>query len=658
MTYLYGGNILRVDLSKGKISKEPTAPYASDFLGGRGINIKILYDEVPPGTDPLDPASPLIFGVGPVCGTPVPAPRTEVTAKSPENGFLGTSNFGGYFGPELKFAGYDNIIITGRADKPVYLWIHNDEVEIRDASHLWGKDTYETQEIIRSEVDPDAKTVCIGPAGENLVRFATIQHELGKAAGRTGMGCVMGAKNLKAIVVRGTKGVNLADPERYLAIAIELQEEMRNHPGVQLRQKLGHSYKQDMAMMRASKGQVPRPVFSCDLFFKYQPKIKRVGCFGCPTQCMDLYPVAAKGGGSINCALYVTPIYWVRNTDIELLLECSLMSQRYGIDNVASMALIAWLMELYENGVITAKDTDGIPMEWGSKEAILGMFKKIIYREGLGDVLADGFLPAIKKIGRDSEYYANQLKGVPLYDMHTAEEIVPDKGQALSMVVSSRGDTMKVRALTLEEEEITELAMLYDYGEKTLQYDDLKEGGKGAEWLKATREKIKKIAGTEKASLHEEYEGKPEITIYLEDGIIICDCLSTCKGSGVFLNYPFSEKYQAALFSAGSGVETSIDRLFEFAKRVKNLERAYCVREGMTRETDSLPKRFMDKPLKEGASKGAVLETSKFEEMKSKYYALRGWDIATGIPTRETLKQTGLGDVARDLEKRGKLPKK
>lgn len=217
---------------------------------------------------------------------------------------------------------------------------------------------------------------------------------------------------------------------------------------------------------------------------------------------------------------------------------------------------------------------------------------------------------------------------------------------------------MKVRALTLEEEEITELAMLYDYGEKTLQYDELKEGGKGAEWLKATRQKIKKIAGTEKASLHEEYEGKPEITIYLEDGIIICDCLSTCKGSGVFLNYPFSEKYQAALFSAGSGVETSIDRLFEFAKRVKNLERAYCVREGMTRETDSLPKRFMDKPLKEGASKGAVLETSKFEEMKSKYYALRGWDIASGIPTRETLEQYGLGYVARDLEKLGKLPEK
>ncbi|MFC1913346.1 aldehyde ferredoxin oxidoreductase family protein [Chloroflexota bacterium] len=658
MTYLYSGNILRVDLSKGKISKEPTAPYIADFIGGRGINVKILYDEVPPEVAPLDPASRLIFGVGPLCGTPVPAPRTEVTAKSPENGFFGTSNFGGFFGPELKFAGYDNIVIYGKADKPVYLWIHNDEVEIRDAAHLWGKDTFETQDIIRSEVDPDAKVACIGQAGENLVYFATIQHELGKATGRTGMGCVMGSKNLKAIVVRGTKGVDLADPEKYLSIAVELQDEMRNFPGVQLRQKTGHSYKQDMARMRATKDQVPKPVYASDLFFKYQSDIKRAGCFGCPTQCMDLYPIAAKGGGSFNCSLYVTPIYWVKSNDLELLLEISLLCQRYGIDNVTSMALVGWLMELYENGIITAKDTDGIPMEWGSKQAIEGMFNKMLNREGIGAVLAQGFRPAIKKIGHNSEYYANQLKGVPLYDMHYLKELVPDKGQALGMVMSSRGDTMKGRGLTLEAEEIEELAMLYDYGEKTLQYDELLEGGRGEAWLKEKKEQIKRIAGTEKAWEHDEYEGKPEIVIYIEDGITICDSVSSCKGSGVFLNYPFSENYQVRLISAGSGVDTSFAKLTEAAQRVKNIERAFNVREGMTRDMDVLPKRFMDTPLKEGPAKGAVLATDKFEDMKSKYYALRGWDIATGIPTRETLEKLGLKDVARDLEKRGKLPEK
>jgi len=648
MTYMYGGTILRVDLSKGKVSKEPTTSYSGDFLGGRGINIKILYDGVPPGIDPLDPASPLIFGVGPLCGTPVPASRTEVTAKSPETGFLGSSNFGGFFGPELKFAGYDHIVITGKADKPVYLWIYNDDVEIRDASHLWGKDTYKTQEIIRSEVDPDAKVACIGPAGENHIRFATIQHELRHGTGRTGMGGVMGSKNLKAIVVRGTKGVNLANPEKYLAIAIELQQEMRNHPGVQDKQKHGHSYEQDWWMIQAARGQVPRPVFSSDLFFKYQPKIKRVGCLNCPIQCMDLYPVEAKGGGAISCSLYIGALYWVRNTDIELLLECSLMAIRNGIDIISPMAIIAWLMELHENGVITAKDTDGIPMEWGSREAILGMFKKIINREGIGDVLADGILPAAKKIGRGSIEFANHMKGLPLYDINTPTDVVPDKGSALSMAVSSRGDLMKAHVAILGEEGMAEkVAMMY----AELTGDEQK----GIEGVAAARQRVKEIAGSERAALADEYEGKPKLAVFSEDLIIINDCLSTCKMTGSFLSFPFSEEYEAALFSAGTGVETSVDTLLKFAKRIKNLERAYNVREGVTREMDSLPKRFMDRPVQRGGST-SVLETSKFEQMKDKYYALRGWDIATGIPTRETLEQTGLGDVAQDLEKLGKLP--
>lgn len=653
MTYMYGGTILLVNLSEGKISKEPTTSYSDVFLGGRGINIKLLYDGVPPETDPLDPASLLIFGVGPLCGTPVPASRTEVTAKSPETGFLASSNFGGYFAPELKFAGYDNIAISGKADKPVYLWIENERVEIRDASALWGKNTYETQEIIRSEVDSEARVVCIGQAGENLVHFATVQHELRHGAGRTGTGCVMGSKNLKAIVVRGTKEVTLANPERYLSLAGELQQEMRKHPGVQIRQKYGHSFKQDAPRMRATRNQVPRPVFSYDLFLKYQPR--RSGCFGCPTQCQDLYPVEAKGGGAISCALYASALYGVRNTDIDLGLECSFLALRYGIDVVSSMHIISWLMELYEKGVITDKDTDGIPMEWGSREAIIGMFRKIVHREGFGDVLADGILPAAERIGRGAKDYANHMKGLPLYTGSTPESLIPEKGEALSMVMSSRGDTMRARTIELEEAHVKELAMLYDYGEQTLQYDEVKDGGRGAEYIETARQRVKQITGTEKAFLRDEYEGKPEFVAYSEDVIIINDCLGTCKMCSTFLDYPFNEKYQAALFSAGTGVETSEDMLFKFAKRVRNLERAYCVREGMTRETDSLPKGYMDHPIEQGDFKGAVLESSKFEEMKSKYYALRGWDIATGIPTRETLKQTGLGDVAQDLEKRGKL---
>ena len=645
MTYMYGGNILWVNLSEGKISKEPTASYSGDFLGGRGINIKLLYDGVPPGLDPLAPASFIIFGVGPLCGTQVPASRVEVTAKSPETGFLGSSNFGGSFGPELKFAGYDNIVVTGKADKPVYLWIYNDDVEIKDASHLWGKDTYETQEIIRSEIDPDAKVACIGQAGENHVHFATVQSELGHGAGRTGMGGVMGSKNLKAIVVRGTKGVNLANPERYLSLAIELEQELRNDPWLGELRERGMSFEQDTwwAQLHATP-EWETEVHQTDLYLKYKPQ--RAGCFGCPTQCMDLYPVGAKGGGLISCTLYTGALYELRNNDVDLVLEWVLQAHRYGIDSISAVQIIRWLMKLQEKGLITAKDTDGIPMEWGSREAILGMMKKMVFREGFGDVLADGILPATRKIGRGSEDYADHVKGLPQYSPYMRGNIIPLKGDALAIVVSPRGDTMR----TMFGREIfneTFKILASRYGED-----------KAISYANDIRRKAKEIAGTEKAADPEEYENKAKLVVYAEDKITINDCTGACKISGGQYDNPFDEKYQAALLSAGTSTETNVTMLYNFAKKVRNLERAFNVREGVTRETDSLPKGYLDHPIKEGLFKGSVLKSNKFEKMKDEYYALRSWDIATGIPTRETLEQTGLKDVARDLEKLGKLPGK
>jgi len=373
---------------------------------------------------------------------------------------------------------------------------------------------------------------------------------------------------------------------------------------------------------------------------------------------MDLYPVEAKGGGAISCTFYISPFYEVGNTDIDSMLEYSFLAQRYGIDIATVMKIIAWLMMLYQNGIITAKDTDGIPMEWGSKEAILGMLKKIINREGIGNVLADGMLPAAEKMGRGAKDYAYTMKGLPLYDRFTPEELVMEKGEAFAIAMSSRGDNMKVRTGGLEEVEVTE---------QSLKYPDAKSA---AEYIKAAKEKVKRVTGTDKAFLPEEYEGKAALVAYMEEAVIIGDCLSACKFCGSFLNYPFQESDYAALFSAGTGVETSEDTLFEFARRVKNLERAYNAREGMTRDMDSLPKKFMDQPITYArfdyqdvnnirkVQQTSVLASDKFEKMKDEYYALRGWDIATGIPTRETLEQNGLADVAQDLAKRGKLPGK
>jgi aldehyde:ferredoxin oxidoreductase len=361
---------------------------------------------------------------------------------------------------------------------------------------------------------------------------------------------------------------------------------------------------------------------------------------------MDLYPVEAKGGGVISCSLYLAAES-VGVPGGDLLLEITLSAQRYGVDIISSMAIITWLMELYEKGVITAKDTDGIPMEWGSRQAIIGMLRKIVYREGFGDVLADGILPAAERIGRGVKDSAPHMKGLPQRRVPLDKHIT-EKGRALALVMSSRADLMKGWAGT---------GLLGTFNVISF----LRGPEEAAKWMEPHHQKLRGIAGSEKGLLEEEYEGKPELVIFSEDTICIADCLSACKHTGTMLVYPFQEEYQAALFSAGSGVETSVDMLFRFAKRVRNLERAYCVREGMTRETDSLPKRLkrlMDKPIEQGEHKGEVLKSSKFEQMKSKYYTLRGWDVATGIPTRETLEQTGLKDVAKDLEKRGKLPGK
>ncbi|MBW2370294.1 MAG: aldehyde ferredoxin oxidoreductase family protein [Deltaproteobacteria bacterium] len=640
MAHLYGGSILFVNLSAGKISRVPTASYARDFLGGRGINIKLLYDGLPPSVDPLDPANLLIFGVGPLCGSPVPAGRVEVTFKSPETGYLGSSNFGGFFGAELKFAGYDNVVISGKADKPVYVWIYNDQVEIRDAAHLWGRDTYETQVIIRRQVDPEAKTVCIGPAGENRVRFATVQHDLGHGGGRTGSGAVMGSKNLKAIVVRGTRGITFADPVKYLSIAEELQQALEND--IQTKQIKQHGMSRTQDILAVEKLEMPagEGVAGYDCLLKYDTK--KAGCFGCRAQCMELYPTKVKGGGAVSCGFYVHPFELVGNSDIDMALECGFLAQRYGVDIISAMSIVSWLMKLYHKGIITAEDTDGIAMEWGSRQAIVSMLEKIVHREGFGDVLADGILPAVEKIGRGAGKYAYQVKGLPMHEDISPVFTIPSKGNALAFVVSSRGDSMKARPARM----IDELDAPRWLGN---------DGKKAEKAIEAMKQKALRLSGTDKAIIPGCYEGKPELTIYSEDTIVLSDCMGSCKYMGPFLGAPFDETYQAALFSAGTGIEKNVEDLLRHAKRVRNLERAFCAREGMTRETDKLPGRFMDQAIKKGPHKGEILKTDDFEAMKSKYYELRGWDAATGIPSRETLEQIGLGYVTDDLEKMGKL---
>jgi len=643
VSYLYAGTILIIDLNQGKISREPTSSYSKDYLGGRGINIRLLYDHVSPGVDPLADGNVIIFGSGPLTGTCPASGRTDVMAKSPMTGLLGDSNMGGYFSPELKYAGYDHIVITGKSDRPVYIWINNDKVDIRDACKIWGKDTYETQNLIRQELnDLEAKVACIGPAGENLVRFASIQSELGHGAGRTGMGTVMGSKNLKAIAVHGTKAIKIASPSEYLAICKELEILIRESNAGKEYQEYGTARNVDI-MLHAqgyvrnlqSRGTPPEATTPLNLFKKFSPK--KVGCFSCPNRCMEFYEVPGVGSGVISCEIYVGSGVIVDNNDPDVWAEGALFCQRQGLDAASAGPILAWAMELYQRGIITTHDTDGIPMEWGSKQAILDMLKKIVNRDGFGDVLADGMLLGARRIGQGAEKYALHCKGLPIL-----EPPIGLRGLSLACAVGPRGDHHRS----------------YPTVEADMYYGTYK--GLDQKQFEMEKERCyseaERISGTKKGAIDIEYDGKPAMVIHTEDLLAITDSLGICKWTTPIFGIPaYTPERQAKMLSLGLGMEFAPDMLFQIANKIRCLERAFDVREGLTRSQDTLPRRLFETKVDYGERKDVTLNYKKFEDMKSQYYSLRGWDAITGIPTEETLTRLRLGDIARDLVKAGKL---
>ncbi len=390
--YGWTGTILHVNLSSGEIRTSATEDYIDHYLGGRGLGVRLIYEHYKPGTDAFDPANPLIFNTGPLTGTALPGSgRVDVTALSPMSGLRAKSNFGAYWGPELKFAGYDHLLITGQAAEPCYLWIKDDQVEIRSAANLWGKDTFETQKAIQQELgDPEIKSVCIGPAGERRVRFACIITETGDAAGRTGMGAVMGSKNLKAVAVRGTGGVKVALPQEFLELSLKINQEIREHPaykelsvfgvarGVHMMYELSFfpvGYFEDVCWDKILEG-----YSGAD--YVQQHQLKNMGCFCCPNRCMNFFSKPGIGKGLTSCEPFSGFTGAVWNLDMDIFLEATLLVNKLGLDCTETSASISLLMELYHHKLIGPQDTDGIAMERGSKEAILGTIRKIADREG------------------------------------------------------------------------------------------------------------------------------------------------------------------------------------------------------------------------------------------------------------------------------------
>jgi aldehyde:ferredoxin oxidoreductase len=625
--YGWMGTILRVNLSSRKITKEPLSEdLAYDFVGGRGINSKILYDETGPKTDPLGPGNRLIIGTGPTSGTlGLGNGRFTMTVKSPLTGILGDGSGGGHFGAEVKFAGYDHIVIQGRAAKPVYLWINDGEVVIKDARHLWGKTTWETEELIRKELgDHDIKTLCIGQAGENLVKFAFAIAQDERVAAETGMGCVMGSKNLKAIAVRGSKSVKVARPEKYYEIVKKWYEDVPKQHLSPLHESIGSPYlikvfNQVFNLGIKNSQQLHGPeeelkkLYADDHVPKYL--VRNIACFSCGHACQKFLmitdgPYAGEKGMRPEYGCTASLCTQLGVFDFAFSLKATNLANQLGIDAQEAGPTMAMAFECYQRGILTKKDTGGLKLEWGNKEVILELLRKIAYREGFGDVLAEGCLNAAKKIGKGAEKYAYHIKGKSHPDRLTA--YIPC---VLGFALASRGwDHLRGSVFPHITPSLGP--------PKFWHYDPM--------YAKVVTDREHVDTGA--------------------DALEICKWLTEfelmAEGSG-------GVPRMAEVLSALTGVEFSEDRLHKVCDRIYNVERAYLLRMGLRRDDDVAPHHFYDQPIPEGPSKGMTLDRAKFEELKDVFYELRGGDKKTGAPTRKTLEELGLKYVADELEKIG-----
>lgn len=636
MGYLRGGRILRINLTERKAATEQVDSYTDRFIGGKAINNKILFDSLNPSVGPFDPENLLLFGVGPLVGTPFPgACRVDIMSKSPVTGALGDAGMGGYLGAELKYAGYDNVIIEGRADKPVYLHIRDDQVEIRDASNVWGRDTYETPGIIRQDIkDAGAAVVSIGPAGERLVVYASIMSPSGNAAARTGLGAVMGSKNLKAIAVRGTKGIAIAKPLEFLAACQELRQAItqnRWYPGLHT-WGLTEIHDREMRNLYEVMGTAwPGAENICEVDFAKKHLHNRVGCFACPVACFDSYDIQDAGSGCMKCSPPGDLTWDLKNPDLTVFWKAFVKCQRYGLDARSLSNILAWLMELHERGIISEADTDGLAMKWGSPEAIISMAEKVSYRQGIGDLLAQGLPAAASKFGRNAGEYMLMSKGSPS-DMH----VIPIKTRALASAVSPIGEDAQVQPPL-------------DFA-ATRKYIRTSDEAAFQEAIKRYKDMAERDVGIREAPDPRMLEGKAAMVRYDEERTGVCDIGGLCTWMTSFIGLPVDTEAVANLMTLGLGTTVTVEQLTQAALRMQHVERAFAAKLGLNRDDDKLSKAYYGRIKRsEKESQELGCSETELERMKDDYYRLLGWDVATGLPTRETLDKCDLKDVADNL---------
>ncbi|MFQ6080417.1 MAG: aldehyde ferredoxin oxidoreductase family protein [Candidatus Bathyarchaeia archaeon] len=631
MLYGYNGRVLKIDLADGNISTEkPPESFYRTYFGGRALIAYYLLKETEAGVDPFSPENLLIFATGVITGHSFSGSgRNSVGAKSPLTGAYGDAEAGGFWGAELKKAGYDAIVVRGKAEKPTYVWIHDGEVELRDASHLWGRATGEVEGLIKKELeDTGVRVAQIGPAGERLVRYACVVNDLTHFAGRTGMGAVMGSKKLRAIAMRGKKSLEVANPERIMEIVKWIRE---NFDSIELpigrRLKVFHDTGTSGVLLGLdASGGLPTRNFKQGSFERAEDisgetmrdtiLVGRHTCYACAVACKRTvktegpYMVDSKYGGpeyetlaalGSNCGI----------GDLKAIAKANEICAAYGVDTISAGASIAFAMECFENGILTDEDTGGVQLRFGNAKAMLQVLETIVKREGLGKVLGEGVKRAAEKIGRGSRRYALHVKGleVPMHEPRLK------KGLGVGYAVGPTGaDHCHNLHDTLFASDGTQLKEINALGFLSpLPAADLSPA-------------------------------KIRLLVYVSNWRHFINCAVTCY----FL--PYYHQTMADIVNAVTGWNTTVWELMKVGERAATMARAFNVREGFNAEDDYLPERF-SVPFKDGLIAGEAISKRALEGAKRIYYGMMGWDPETGVPTHEKLHELGIGWVAEEIHR-------
>ena len=615
MLHGYAGRVLHVDLSTGKTHVEPlNEDYAKKYIGGIGLGIRMWLDHSKAGVDPLSPDNPLILATGPISGTvwPTGGNGHAFVSKSPQSYGVGEAKAHGSFGTELKRAGYDAIIFKGKAEKPVYVWIDDDAIQILDASHLWGKSPSETEDTLKEELgDYYIRVASIGVAGEKLSRMACIINEKTRAAGRTGLGAVMGSKNLKAIAVRGTRDIIVAKPDEFMEYVKEFHERMKG-PATQKYRTLGTA---ENVLVHNSLSCMPTRNYNNSRFEgaekvsgevlneKFVAKI--IACSSCAMRCEHMC-VVGEGPYKDTMTRMEYETLWALGPycgvdRLDAIIKGMELSNYYGVDAISAGVTVGFAMDCYERGLLSQEQLGGVDARFGNAEAMVQLVEKIGKREGIGEVLADGVKIAGEKIGNGAEKLGQHIKGVEVtgYDLRAL------KTAALGFAVSFRGA---------------------DHNRHGAYAFDVKG-------------KVNRLVAE---------KGRGKMVRDMEDTYNLIDSFIVCKFSRG--TYYKELPDMAKLYGLVTGFEITPEELKTCGERIQNVAKLFNIREGLSRKDDSLPWKVLHEPIPdEGPSKGAMVTQAELDLLLDDYYESRGW-TSEGVPTAAKLEELGMEDLLSIVE--------